>query len=275
MNIKSLSTAITLVCSASLISGTASAYQFEVRASGFDGSVDGDSSRADLEGFGLGLSVYFPGVDDSEGPLAEAAFLQRASSISVDYFEDEDAESDDQTLSVISGRIVDADSGWTAGLTISNLDADSNESVNYRLTMGKYLFENTEVQIGIERVELESELLPDDEDDALNNADVNVRHVYPSVGLAIALHYGVFEFQGEEEVEDENTYGGELTYYPSNNLGISVFYDEVEGDEDINSLAIETEYFITNAIAVSVGYAESEAGDVDADAVTVGVRGRF
>ena len=275
MNIKAFSASISLLCSASLLTAEAVAYQYEVQASGLDGSIDGAGIRGDIEGYGLGFSVYFPAVDDTAGPLAEAAFQQRASSVSIDYFEDESLDTDDQTLSVISGRIVDAESGWSAGLAVSNLDVDGDETVNYRITMGKYLLENTELQIGIERVELESESLADDEDDVLNNADINIRHLSPSVGVAVALHYEFFEFQDGDEVENGNIYGGELTYYPADELGISVFYEELEGSGNLNSLGIAAEYFVTRAIAVSVGYTEAEVGAADSDAVTLGLRGRF
>ena len=287
MNVKLVSTAISLLCTASLYAAGANAYQFEVRAGYQDGSEDVDGDSEDIEGFDLGFSVYFPAVDDSEGPLAEAAFLQRASSFSVDYLENEEG-GEDRTFTRYQGDIVDAKSGVIGGLTVSTEEVGSNETLRYQISMGKYLFENTTAVINLARADLDKDLVGEGGEDALESAELRLRHVHVgSFSFAAEAHIGVTEVNFFDDVDmefdkgNQDTYGAALTLYPTNDLGVGIFFDDQDGYQDMDGEAgeqtqgISAEYFIMPTLAVSLSYTETENGDDDGDAIAIGVRGRF
>ena len=63
--------------------GTAHAYQAEINANYENTSFDGDSE--DLDTFGISGKYYLNGVNTKNSPLAEAAFLSKASNIGLGY----------------------------------------------------------------------------------------------------------------------------------------------------------------------------------------------
>ena len=63
--------------------GTAHAYQAEINANYENTSFDGDSE--DLDTFGIGGKYYLNGVNTKNSPLAEAAFVSKASNIGLGY----------------------------------------------------------------------------------------------------------------------------------------------------------------------------------------------
>ncbi len=73
-----------LVAAALLASMTAAnAYQYEVNAS-YE-STDIDDSNTDVDAYAIGGKYYFAPVANSTGPLAEAAFLSKASNLGLAY----------------------------------------------------------------------------------------------------------------------------------------------------------------------------------------------
>ena len=80
---KKLTLAATILC-ALTAAGTANAYQAEVTG-GF-GITDIDIAGADdAEAFGVQGKIFLNDVSTANGPLAEAAFLDRASNLSINY----------------------------------------------------------------------------------------------------------------------------------------------------------------------------------------------
>lgn len=77
----------TALLAALAVTGTAQAYQFEVNGGVDYGHVTTHVGHDNAEGAGVGgtATIYLKDVDSKKGPLAEAAFLNQASSITGGY----------------------------------------------------------------------------------------------------------------------------------------------------------------------------------------------
>ena len=136
-----------------------------------DGTVfsTGESDTDTLTLFG---TWYFAGLSDDNGPRARAAFVDRASAVSVLYGHQEESSSYSIVSSVpeipsgprgfdesgdfyaVSGRLVGRTSGWfaEAAVTESDLSFDLEGSA-WSLGVGKYLFDTTALSVSIGNVD--------------------------------------------------------------------------------------------------------------------------
>ena len=111
----------------------------------------------DAKGCGIGFIYHLSPVDNSKGPLAESAFLDRASGISLDFerLSDDTIDIDANTHS-ISGHFVSKDTGWTFGIGFVNADIDNLnlDTDQLSLTIGRYTSENTTVAFNWDSTEI-------------------------------------------------------------------------------------------------------------------------
>jgi len=172
--------------------GLAEEYDFEFdigfSSLNFDGSqtittnAGSIFNSTDLESDELSLSGtwFFKGLSDEKGPRSRARLTDRASSLTLGYSQTERTsttvltstdpvfpsfdtrfELDDDTIAA-GFRYVDRDSGWigSAGLvttdtTVGGPVSTSFDATGWQLGFGKYLFENTTLELGFSQVDVD------------------------------------------------------------------------------------------------------------------------
>lgn len=120
--------------SALAVTGTAHAYQAEVGASA--AYVDPDRGSSGSE-FGVNGTYYFNPVQTRNSPLAEAAFLDRASNVSVQASFADRGETDDNTYGIAAEVFIPNSDFYVSG----NVSQNEQERINF---LGqKYDFDTT------------------------------------------------------------------------------------------------------------------------------------
>ena len=163
-------------------------------------------------------SYYFSPVDTSKGPLAEAAFLDRSSRLSVNYGESRNTD----TLG-LSGLYVHKENGWFvgAGYSESDFPFGLGDADSKNLTLGYYLAENTAVSL--DWADNSSPLNQDTKQYRLN-----ARHVGD---ISANTAYSISGFLGTGDggsIDSQDSYGFNVTLYPNQNLGIGFGYIDSE-----------------------------------------------
>jgi len=173
-----------LLCFVSLTFGHSALAEFRFSALGSYSNIDGIGTDQDVYRFSI--SGFLRPVDDQKGPLVEAAFLNRSSSLTYSYSR---SELDIEQVAIISGTITDTvtidaaasdgaqtdvnahrlsaryvfpDSGWIVGggIDLEDGETDSPTGVGFEstatsdidawsvdLTVGRYLLAQTSVTL--------------------------------------------------------------------------------------------------------------------------------
>ncbi len=249
-------------------------YQIEVGAGLIDGEFESDVLDDDIWGRTLFATTYFGVVDDDDGPLAEAAFINRASSLGISFidFETRDTEIESENFG-IAIRLVDEESGWSFGFGFDSGTVEQVDTEALSLTVGKYIAETTEVDFTFVFADAESTAGSDDTESYAFSID----HLFTgSLPVALGATIGSVEVAGE----NEQTAGVEVTLYPMRELGIGAAYEMVDGEEETTATSVFAQWFVTRAYAIEASYqsadlGETDAGDTETNLVTLGVMGRF
>ncbi len=265
-----------------------------------------DTDRLSIDG-----TWYLNGLSDADGPRARADLTSRASSLSFEYARLELETSafltnDDPSLPFItpldsrfktSGdlfavdyRHVDRDSGWFGGVRLQvsetgpgGLVDASLDATEWRVSAGKYLFENTTVSIGTGRIEF------DFEDTTLY--EVSVEHLG---ALGDRWQYGVDVNwdRADRSFFDQETIGASLSLYPTRNLEFGIAITEAIGDIGFagseSSYAGFASWFVRPNLRLSASYRSddvdflgnvfvggSEVRDADQDSFGISATWRF
>jgi Putative general bacterial porin len=226
-------------------------------------------SGGDNDGFAIGGTYYLDSVDDTKGPLGEAAFLDMSSYVSAAYSENEFDDSDNETeLVAVGGRYIFGEGNWIVDVGYSNFDADAaGELDTFSISGGKYLTDTTTLILSYANTD------PDDGEDA-DIYGIDVDHLLNVGEGALKLHGGFST--ADTDGDDIDFYGVDATWYPCNSLGLGVGYGNTDdGSDDIDEYRISAEWFITNQVSASVTYLEAEQGDLESDSFLIGVSARF
>ncbi|WP_370980483.1 putative porin [Agaribacterium sp. ZY112] len=158
-------------------------------------------------------TFYTRKVDTSKGPLAEAAFLDKATDFTA-YYTRNDADSDDVNLDDsygMSGRIVN-DDDW-----ILELAYDYDDSANVGIGIGKYITDTLDIVFSYTGNK--------DDDEQTFAAKVH--------GLSGKFGYNAYFAFLEQEQYSGNKAAGDITYYLNDNLGFG-FQANTESLEEMN-----------------------------------------
>jgi len=205
------------------------------------------------DGFGIGGTYYFDAVNDTNGPLSEAAFIDKASGVSAAFVDAGDTD----TFSV-SGRFVLAND-FTINATY--IDNDLTDST-FGIGVGKYLTDTSEVGVSLATNDFVDVL-------ALDYHNLTALGGESSLSYDLGVSYIDIDF--------DSGYGltGALTYYPSDEFGFGAFA-EVQNDflsaEDIYGL--QAEYFLDRNIAfgAQVARVDSDVAEIDTFSLTFEAR---
>lgn len=290
-------------------------FRFELRG-GFS-TVDSDSSSfgssligvergagdASTNGLEFAGAYFFRPIEADTGPLREAAFLERAPSLTFslgkartdsestssgifgDFASTRDSEASEYGLRY---RFVAPQRPWIGivsygyadsataqhGVAVSEWD---DERTSYSLGAGRYVGPRTAVTAEYGRSRLESSpliggLVPSLRSESLT---IGVHSVLPlgtrrHLGLTAALHETAFT--SPVGLDDSiGSYELGVTYYPRNDVSIALstidLYDAEPnwGDRDRHEYKLEANWFINRSIAVGMAYetTDSRFGFVD------------
>lgn len=270
----------------------AQAYQFEVQGQ----SEYIDASAANDKDFTGGLqgTFYFKDVDSSKGPLAEAAFLNQASNVSVAY---NYAELDADVVAHNYGAKAEAyvptkfvPAYASASYSHTVLDGKNGESNDqgdrYALEVGALAAPNFLVAVGYTSVADQFALdafnvmsngavkavgetvtIGDDQDaiTARTKYVGNIDGTNMALGLEAGLVYG-----------DDTAYQLKTDLYltPALSVGASYVESSFAGTPD-SAWGANVNYFITPAIAVGASYVNANAETKALDTQSVGVNAKF
>ena len=278
----------------------AQAYQFEVQ--GQSEYIDATVNDKDFTG-GLQGTYYFKNVDSSKGPLAEAAFLNQASNISVAY---NYGELGSQGFDVIAHNYgVKAEAYVptkivpiyaSASYSHTLLDAKNNASAlldvvgngdRYALELGAVVVPNFLVAVGytsvadqaavdafnvmgngVAKAVAETVTIGDDQD----AITARTKYVGAIDGTNMAIGFETGLVYGEDTAYTLKT---DLYLTPKLSAGVSYAASSYDFTPD-SAWGANVNYFITPAVAVGASYvnANAEKGSVY-DTETVGVNAKF
>ena len=276
----------------------AQAYQFEVQ--GQSEYIDATVNDKDFTG-GIQGTYYLKDVDTSKGPLAEAAFVNQASNVSVAYNYGE--------LSFVPGMDVAAHNYGvkaevyvptkvvpvyaSASYSHTLLDAKNNASAflegngdRYALELGAVVAPNFLVAVGYTSVADQAavdafntmgngvakaiaETITINQDQDAITARAKYVGAIDGTNMAIGFESGII--YGEDTAYQLKT---DLFVTPKLSIGAS--YAESSYDfTPSTAWGANVNYFITPAVAVGASYVNANAEQIALDTQTVGVNAKF
>lgn len=245
-----------------------------------------DSDEVSLTGI-----WYFDGLSDATGPRARAAFMSRASSVSLSYARG-DRESDatvnppspivfpartDTTSDALlaSLRYVSRESGWFATASIGYLSAetsfgagsgDDTDATLYAAGIGKYIAQSTAVEASIGRTD-------GDFNDQTSYA-LAVTHIG---ALGEQWQYGVdVAYSKIDNSFDDGRILLRPSLYPNPDVefGIELSHQQFDGGFDATGITGFASWFVRSHLAISARYGtvdEDESPGVDTDNTLFGI----
>ena len=261
--------------------GTAHAYQAEINANYENTSFDGDSE--DLDTFGISGKYYLNGVNTKNSPLAEAAFLSKASNIGLGYANssiDEDGADLEIDTVGLNGEFFIPNSQFyvSASLNRSEVTVESefgkasDDNVGYALEAGYLPVDGLLIAAGVAKENLDPMYVSKN---GFIDTFSNISAVADDTAVTLRAKYVTqignhfTNFEGATYFGDETAYrlGADLYIDPTLSVGVS-FMDTTFDDFD-TVWAVRAQKFFTPAIAVGLNYTTTE------DADSYGINGTF
>jgi opacity protein-like surface antigen len=240
---------------------------------------------------------YMENVDTSKGPLAEAAFLDHASDITVaasdgqiDFsqatLQNRQLDDQDGQSYSIDMRYVAEGPGWKLSGWIAELGYEYQEPGDrnidlYNIGIGKYLTPNTTLVVSYNSANISN-------GGDTDGYDATLEHffTFSNGGLKVDASAGKVVIGGADDV-DLYSVGG--TWYLNNNIGFGAGYDNVSRNgNEINGFNVGADWFITESFAMDLTYRQLNFDDIDLpanqgggkvevenDSVNLGARFRF
>ena len=258
---------------------TADTYQFETGYS--YGEIEADFNRNNIfvtrepieaEVNSAFITAYLKKVDVSKGPLAEAAFLNKSSSLSLNFsnIEREIANTSSEIDALgVSGRFVSSndlifDASYSKN-DRSNSFGNEDDDNDYSVGFGAYLHDSASIVFEYAKEELDSV-----EEYSLNTytlTQLSYGHIAYNVNLAYI-----------DTDDDESGYDieGELTYYitPKIGFGLNAGYD-ASPSSDEQTYGVLLSYFPINNISLSARYQEDNSNYREVELWALGLQIRL
>ncbi len=241
-------TALSAILSSTYVN--AADYQSEISAS----YANSDSERRDDSDYGVSGTYYFKPVDSSQGPLAEAAFLQRASGISLTYTRSES----DYAFSQLDGSV--ARGSADRDTYSARLDFYVPNSIFYAGLMVSHGRTNFEGVV----------LLNDDPLSDPLSAKESDTHVAAELGITPAEGLRITSiFYEDQDLDDDWNIGARwVTDAPGPSIALEGRYSYVGGADVIN---LGADFYIDRSFSIGLTHNRSlEFSDYSA----TGIRAR-
>jgi hypothetical protein len=245
-------------------------YRWEINAGYAAGEYSGDFPDTDFDAFDISGSYYLNNVDTTKGPRSEAAFLDHASDVSLEYTY---AEIDDNGIDVdgdtygISGRYVTNQAGWIFAAGYERSEPVNAEIDTGTLSVGKYITDNTSLIVSYAKA------------DADKGGDTDIFSLGLEHFWALGSNDGGIKLEGNAGTGDDiDIYNLTGTWYVNQSLGFGASYGKFDaGIDESDRYGIHTEWFITRHIAANLSYVHEELdkADFETDEFRIGARVRF
>ncbi|TCM59894.1 putative general porin [Acinetobacter calcoaceticus] len=281
----------------------AQAYQFEVQGQTeyLDTTQNGKNFTGAVQG-----TYYLKNVDSSKGPLAEAAFLNQASNVSVaysylDYDENKGADLESHNYGIKAEGYVPtkfvpvyASASYNHTLTKHSKGGEDNGD-RYSLEVGALVAPNFLVAAGYTSVPnqfsldtfgitkngiaastLETVGAIRNKTDA---ATLRAKYVGPISGTDMS-----FGFETAGVFGDINLYGANADLYLNNQLSVGGTFIATDGNSKVQgehlgrfdqAWGANVNYFVTPAVAVGLTYMHANNKKADYDTDTVGLNAKY
>ena len=273
----------------------AQAYQFEVQ--GQSEFIDNTANQQNYTGAVQG-TYYFKNVDAAKGPLAEAAFLNQASNVSLAY---NYGEYDEAGLDIVSHTYgakaeayvptsvvpVYASASYSHTINDSKNDAATDDQGDrYALEVGAVVVPNFLVAVGYTSVADQASF---DVFNILSNGVAKAAIETQAIGdkkdaiTARTKYVGAIDDTNMSiSFESGLVYGRDTAYAlktdlflnPALSMGVSYAESSFDSAND-KALGANVNYFVTPAIAVGATYVNANAEGTRRDTQTVGVNAKF
>ena len=260
--------------------GTAHAYQAEVNAAYENTDTDG---LGDIDTFAIGGKYYLNGVQVKNAPLAEAAFLSKASNIGLAYAnastEDEGVELEIDTVGINGEFFIPNSQFYVAGsLNRAEVTAESefgkasDDNTGYAMEAGYLPINGLLLAAGISKENIDaaqvakkgfinaystSSALADD-------TALTLRAKYVTL---VGNHYA--NFKASTAFGDENAYGVAADLYIDPTLSVGVSINDATLEDFDTVFSVRAQKFFTPAIAAGVNYTTTDGAD------SFGINGTF
>lgn len=228
-----------------------------------DSESPGFSDTTDYDGFAVSGELFLAPVSCDAGPLKEAAFLSRVSSIGGAYTSietDDDLEIDAWDL---FGRIII--NRWVFEGDVQRVDEESDffdfQVDTLRLAVGRYLADATQVLVGYETGDYEDFV-------ETERLTVDIKHV---ASLENGQSYTVQALLGyltadTEFGEDDDGFDIQLLgdWYFNNQFSVGTELDFADRDStgSLFSWSVNATYFFTDRISLALAYEEFDEDDL-------------
>ncbi|MCL6235906.1 porin Omp33-36 [Acinetobacter sp. ANC 5579] len=273
----------------------AQAYQFEVQ--GQAEYIDTTANDKDFIG-GVQGTYYFKNVDSTKGPLAEAAFLNQASNVSVAYNYGEVGSKGTDVIAhnfgakaeaYVPTKVVPVYASASYSHTILDSKNANNTDDNgdrYALEVGALPTQNFLVAVGYTSVADQAAV---DAFNVMGNGVAKAVAEATTIGqdqdaiTARAKYVGAIDdtnmaigFESGIIYGDDTAYQFKTDLFVTPKLSVGASYAESSfaGTPD-SAWGANVNYFITPAVAVGASYVNANAEEVALDTQTVGVNAKF
>jgi len=261
----------------SVTAHAAADYQWELGAGYTNSTLDADlkstagnkSENIDSDIGTVEGTWYMKPVDTSKGPLAEAAFLDHASSINLAYTDGEvdlnsinsDLNDKDGQTYAINTRYVAEGPGWQLSGVLVDLNYLRSEPGDrnidtYNIGIGKYLTKKTTL--------------------VLNYQQVNVNNGGDTDGYSVDLEHlwnlsngGGFKATASagkvvvKDADDVESYALGGTWYINKNLGFGAGYSNTsQNGFEVDGFDVSAQWFVTEKIELALSYSQLNPDDV-------------
>lgn len=268
MNLKLWLVTASLVLTAPVLAGP---YQFEGRFGIGKGDVSGNGESVDFDTQIFSGAYFLRPVNTSLVPLVEAAFLDKAASVSITMTSTKIDQRPDVDQRFIGGRFVTSQN-YILELDYDTIEADGAPGTDKTLIfgIGKYLDNRADVLLSYST---EDNSFADSEVDVLS---IKTRRVNAGPGISTWWSYEL----GADYIDTANDDGYQLrlaaSYYPSTRLAVGAEFELGSvGDNDSRNISLLGEYFFTEQFSATLLYAQDDADTRDIKNILFGVTGRF
>lgn len=242
--------------------GTAHAYQAELNA-GYENTDFGDIS-GDLDTLFMNGKYYLNAVQVKNAPLAEAAFVDKASNIGFGYANASGDGDEDIDVYGVSGEFYIPNTQFYLSGTINQLDVADEDNTGYAFEAGYLPINGLLLAFGaanesLDPVQVANYGFVPNLFNALTVGDDTAVSLRAKYATQIGNHYTNFE--GLTYFGDETTYrlGADLYLDPTLGVGVSIADSTADDSETI--FGLRAQKFFTPAIAAGVNYTTTDGAD--------------
>ena len=261
--------------------GTAHAYQAEINAGYENTDIDGFGN--DVDTFSIGGKYYLNAVQVKNSPLAEAAFLNKASNIGLAYAnantEDEGAELEIDTVG-INGEFFIPNSQFYVSGSINRAEVTvedefgtaSDDNTGYAIEAGYLPINGLLLAAGVSKENIDAHQAGkkgfiNTFSSASALADDTALTLRAKYVTLVGNHYANFE--ASTAFGDETAYGVAADLYVDPTLSVGVSVNDATLDDFDTVFSVRAQKFFTPAIAAGLNYTTTDGAD------SFGINGTF